>query len=87
MTRRNNLQDCAKFAHCTYRQNVGSCPEGCEQLRHKNERRVVFCSECKLREDCDRLLIIRKRDSALGIDFLEYHRLAYCSAGEKIGGI
>jgi hypothetical protein len=77
----DNVQECAKYARCSYRINVGSCPEGCNQFKHKNEKRVVLCSECRYQEDCPKMMIVSRRDPATGLKLLEYHRMEYCSAG------
>ena len=77
-----DLVECAKYAHCPWRNSVGSCPESCCQFKHKNELQVVFCKECKFHDDCDQMMIVRRRDPVLELNLLEYHRIEYCSAGE-----
>lgn len=62
---------------------MGSCPEGCCQYKHKDERRVVFCTECKFREDCSKTVVLTKRDPVLELNTYEYHRVKYCSVGIK----
>lgn len=78
-----NAYDCAKYAYCPYRNDVGSCPVWCNLFKHKNEKRVVFCTECLFRDDCPKMMIFSKHDPLSGLKLLEYHRIEYCSAGIK----
>jgi len=40
--------------------------------------------ECKHSEDCAKTVIFTKRDPVLELNIYEYHRVEYCSAGEKM---
>lgn len=77
-----NLVECAKYAHCQYRANVGSCPESCYQFKHKDERRVVFCEVCAYRDHCNRTAVIEIDDPDEHRTIWRHRRLEYCSAGK-----
>lgn len=62
---------------------MGSCPEGCCQYKHKDERQVVFCTECRFRKECSQTVTITKRGPAPVLNTYEYHRVKYCSVGIK----
>ena len=40
-------ENCKKFADCTWRNDVGYCPDNCNQFKHKDEVIVVRCKDCK----------------------------------------
>lgn len=42
----NDRTDCWQFEDCTYRNDVGWCPENCLQYRHEDDVRVVRCEKC-----------------------------------------
>lgn len=42
----DDKKDCGKYPTCIYRQAVG-CPMVCLQYKHKDDLRVVRCSDCK----------------------------------------
>ena len=43
----NDRLDCRNFQDCSYRNDVGWCPENCVQYRHKDDVRVVRCEKCE----------------------------------------
>lgn len=47
---------------------------------------VVRCFECKYQEDCFSQIGHWSRDSVLELNNYEYHKLDFCSYGERRGG-
>lgn len=42
-------ENCKKYSDCTWRNDVGYCPDDCNQFKHKDEVIVVRCRDCKRR--------------------------------------
>lgn len=42
-----DLKDCAHYADCSYRNDIGRCPYWCMKYKHRDEVRVVRCKDCK----------------------------------------
>lgn len=42
-------KDCAHYADCPYRNDIGICPYWCMKYKHRDEVRVVRCMDCKHR--------------------------------------
>lgn len=40
-------KDCAHYADCNYRNDIGYCAYYCLKYRHRDEIRVVRCKDCK----------------------------------------
>ena len=43
----NDRLDCWQFKDCNFRNDVGWCPENCNQYRHKDDVRVIRCEKCR----------------------------------------
>lgn len=53
----NRYNDCRRYDDCDYRNDIGECPDDCNQFKHKDDIRVVRCRDCKYYDsvytDCD----------------------------------
>lgn len=41
------MKDCKSYDGCKWRKSVGSCPDGCDHFRNKDEMVVTRCRDCK----------------------------------------
>lgn len=43
----NRYNDCRRYDDCDYRNDIGECPDDCNQFKHKDNVRVVRCKDCR----------------------------------------
>lgn len=70
-------KDCVHYKDCAYRKGVKTCPEDCNQFKHKDEVVVVKCKNCKL------WLTLKCRMNLREVTPGEED---FCSYGERRGG-
>ena len=42
----SRYNDCRRYDDCDYRNDIGECPDDCNQFKHKDDVRVVRCRDC-----------------------------------------
>lgn len=42
----NRYNDCRRYDDCDYRNDIGECPDDCNQFKHKDDVRVVRFKDC-----------------------------------------
>ena len=45
-------KECKHYEDCSYRNDIGVCPNWCAQFKHKDDVRVVRSQNCQYSEPC-----------------------------------
>jgi hypothetical protein len=46
-------KECKHYEDCSYRNDIGVCPNWCAQFKHKDDVRVVRCEKCRYYEKAE----------------------------------
>ena len=74
--------DCKHYDDCDFRNDVGWCPESCNQYKHKDAVIVVRCKDCKRFKPCKEI------EGVTWTGFCNYGQFHtdeddFCSRGER----
>lgn len=83
-------ENCKKYSDCTWRNDVGYCPDDCNQFKHKDEVIVIRCKDCKHYRESEHMertgikfcyrLMHPTENRHVGYNFAEDD---FCSKGKK----
>ena len=76
----NRYNDCRRYDDCDYRNDIGECPDDCNQFKHKDNVSVVRCKDCKYYEKAK---VNNKGFLICPASGMEIAEADFCSYGER----